>query len=106
MAESRIKTIILADGAPPANAVFGPVICTHPCTLYIECVGTAGAAGTATIETSADGTTWFPLTNTLTIAGTTPDADKYNERSKYTRVSYVDTGAAGTITIKMNMVRI
>lgn len=96
-------TYTLVNETVSASADYGPIIVNSLVALYVQVVAAAGVTGTVTIQTSADGISYFNDTVTMTVNGTTVDAEEYNISAQYVRISYTHSGATGNLKIVANV---
>jgi len=96
-------TYVLVNQSVSASADYGPVTVTSLSAMYVQVVAGAGVTGTLTIQTSADGISYFNDTVTMTVNGATVDAEEYNISAQYVRFSYAHTGATGQLKIVANV---
>ena len=100
-----MRDILLADGQDAATFTgAGPVHIGDHAGYWIQVVADdAGALGSLTVQHSADGVTWVDHGSVIQVSGTDAAGETFTEYARYMKVEYVDTGALGTLTIKMNI---
>lgn len=94
-------TYVLANGVVAANSVFGSLQIDGK-SMYVQVSGSAGVTGTLTIQTSADNVSYVNNATTIALA-VLVNSGQYSVPCRYVKFSFNNTGAAGTLTLVVNV---
>ncbi len=98
-----MKTYYLADQVTSATATYGPLIMTDNGGIYVQISGDGTAAGTLTVQTSADGVNYVNDATTIALSSGAPIAKQYTLFCQYIKFSYVNSGT-GLFSLVVNVI--